>query len=129
MINVGIIGFGIVGSGTAKLLLENKDILSERLGFELKLKRIADLDIVRDRGIKVPEGVLTTDVNHIFDDPDIQIVVELMGGINPAKNFILKAIRRANMLLPPIKLFSPPKVPTYSMPLLRQGSRSDMRHP
>ncbi len=94
MINVGIIGFGIVGSGTAKILLENKDILSERLGFELNLKKIADLDIVRDRGIKVPEGVLTTDVNHIFDDPDIQIVVELMGGINPAKNFILKAIRK-----------------------------------
>lgn len=94
MINIGIIGFGIVGSGTAKVLLENKDILRERLGFELNLKRIADLDIVRDRGIKVPEGVLTTDVNHIFDDPDIQIVVELIGGINPAKNFILKAIQK-----------------------------------
>lgn len=94
MINVGIIGFGIVGSGTAKVLLENKDVLSERLGFELNLKRIADLDIVRDRGIRVPEGVLTTDVNHIFDDPDIQIVVELIGGINPAKKFILKAIEK-----------------------------------
>lgn len=94
MINVGIIGFGIVGSGTAKILLENKDVLSERLGFELNLKRIADLDIVRDRGIRVPEGVLTTDVNHIFDDPDIQIVVELIGGINPAKKFILKAIEK-----------------------------------
>ena len=74
--------------------LEIRTSFSERLGFELNLKRIADLDIVRDRGIKVPEGVLTTDVNHIFDDPDIQIVVELMGGINPAKNFILKAIRK-----------------------------------
>jgi homoserine dehydrogenase len=94
MINVGIIGFGIVGSGTAKVLLENSDILSERLGFELNLKRIADLDIIRDRGIKVPEGVLTTDVNDIFNDPEIQIVVELIGGIRPAKDFILKAIRK-----------------------------------
>ena len=93
MINVGIIGFGIVGSGTAKVLLENKDILRERLGFELNLKRIADLDIKRDRGIKVPEGVLNTDVNTIFNDPDIQIVVELIGGIRPAKDFILKAIQ------------------------------------
>jgi homoserine dehydrogenase len=93
MINVGIIGFGIVGSGTAKVLLEHKDILRERLGFEINLKRIADLDIERDRGIKVPEGVLTTDVNMIFNDPDIQIVVELIGGIRPAKDFILKAIQ------------------------------------
>jgi homoserine dehydrogenase len=94
MINVGIIGFGIVGSGTAKVLLENSDILSERLGFKLNLKRIADLDIIRDRGIKIPEGVLTTDVNDIFNDPEIQIVVELIGGIRPAKDFILKAIRK-----------------------------------
>lgn len=93
MINVGIIGFGIVGSGTAKVLLEHEDILRERLGFEINLKRIADLDIERDRGIKVPEGVLTTDVNMIFNDPDIQIVVELIGGIRPAKDFIMKAIQ------------------------------------
>lgn len=94
MINVGIIGFGIVGSGTAKVLLENNDILRERLGFELNLKRISDLDIKRDRGIKVPEGVLTTDVNDIFNDPDIQIVVELIGGIRPAKDFLIKAIQK-----------------------------------
>jgi homoserine dehydrogenase len=92
MINVGIIGFGIVGSGTAGILLRNSDILSRRLGFPLKLKKIADLDIVTDRGIEISEGVLTTNVNDIFDDPDIQIVAELIGGIRPAKDFILKAI-------------------------------------
>ncbi|TFG35283.1 MAG: homoserine dehydrogenase [Nitrospirales bacterium] len=94
MINAGIIGFGIVGSGTAKVLLENKNILRERRGLDLNLKRIADLDITTDRGIKIPGGVLTTDVNDIFNDPDIQIVVELIGGIRPAKDFILKAIQK-----------------------------------
>jgi len=92
-INIGIIGFGIVGSGTAKVLLANKDILNERLGFKLNLRRIADLDITTDRGIKIPEGVLTTDVNQLFNDPEIDIVVELIGGIRPAKDFILKAIQ------------------------------------
>jgi homoserine dehydrogenase len=92
-INIGIIGFGIVGSGTAKVLLTNKDILNERLGFKLNLRRIADLDITTDRGIKIPEGVLTTDVNQLFNDPEIDIVVELIGGIKPAKDFILKAIQ------------------------------------
>lgn len=94
MVNVGIIGFGIVGSGTAKILLENMDILKERLGFEIHLKRIADLDIERDRGISIPDGVLTKDINMIFDDPDIHIVVELIGGIRPAKDFIQKAIQK-----------------------------------
>lgn len=94
MVNVGIIGFGIVGSGTAKILLENGDLLRERLGFPLELKKIADLDIVRDRGIRVPEGVLTTDVDMILDNPDIHIVVELIGGIHPAKDFMMRAIKK-----------------------------------
>lgn len=92
MINIGIIGFGTVGSGTVKILFGNRDILRERLGFEINLKRIVARNIRKDRGIKVPEGVLTTDVRAVLDDPDIQIVVELIGGINPAKDYILKAI-------------------------------------
>jgi homoserine dehydrogenase len=93
MINVGIIGFGIVGSGTARVLLENKEVIQKRAGFAINLKRIADLDITTDRGFPVPDGILTTDVNTIFNDPEIQIVVELIGGIRPAKDFILKAIQ------------------------------------
>jgi len=92
MINVGIIGFGTVGAGTVRILLENKDVLKDRLGFEVNLKKVADLDITRDRGIKIPEGILTTDANAVLNDPDINIVVELIGGIRPAKDFILKAI-------------------------------------
>jgi len=92
-IAIGIIGFGTVGSGTAKILLNNRDIIRERIGFDLILKRISDLDITRDRGIKVSEGVLTTKAGEILDDPEIDIVVELIGGIHPAKDFILRAIR------------------------------------
>jgi homoserine dehydrogenase len=92
-ISVGIIGFGTVGTGTVKILLENRGVLRERLGFGINLRRIADLDIVRDRGIHVHKGILTTDVDTILNDPEIDIVVELIGGIRPAKDFILKAIR------------------------------------
>ncbi len=91
-ISVGIIGFGTVGTGTARILLENSNLIKKRTGVEFILKRIADLDIKRDRGIKIPEGVLTTDANAIINDPDIDIVVELMGGIRPAKDFMLRAI-------------------------------------
>jgi len=91
-IGVGIIGFGTVGTGTAKILLENRNILSERTGFDIVLKRIADKDTLRDRGVKLPEGILTPDAGEVFKDPDIDIVVELVGGIHPAKDFILRAI-------------------------------------
>ena len=93
MINVGIIGFGTVGTGTVKILLENRDILKERIGFEINLKKIADLDITRDRGISISPDILTTNADDILNDPHIDIVVELIGGIRPAKDFILKAIQ------------------------------------
>ncbi|MBI3593181.1 MAG: homoserine dehydrogenase, partial [Nitrospirae bacterium] len=92
-ISVGIIGFGTVGTGAARILLENSDVIRERTGFDIYLKKIADLDIERDRGIKLPEGALTTDANALINDPDIDIVVELMGGIHPAKEFMLQAIK------------------------------------
>ena len=92
-VSVGIIGFGTVGSGTARLLLENAAVIRERTGIIIALKRIADLDITRDRGISVPAGVLTTDAAAVINDPEIDVVIELMGGIHPAKEFILQAIR------------------------------------
>jgi homoserine dehydrogenase len=92
MINVGIIGFGTVGTGTTRILLDNRDILTERIGFEINLKRIVTRDIHKDRGIKLPEGMLTSDINAVLEDPAIHIVVELIGGITPAKDYILKAI-------------------------------------
>ncbi|HEY6010285.1 MAG TPA: homoserine dehydrogenase [Nitrospirota bacterium] len=91
-INVGIIGFGTVGTGTAKILIENAEILRRRLGAPVKLKTISDLDIKRDRGIKLGEVKLTTDVKDIIGDPDIDVVVELIGGYKPAKEFMLEAI-------------------------------------
>lgn len=92
-ISVGIIGFGTVGTGTARILLENSAVIKKRTGFDVVLKSIADLDIKRDRGLKVPEGVLTTDAASVINDPEIDVIVELMGGIHPAKEFILQALR------------------------------------
>jgi homoserine dehydrogenase len=91
-ISVGIIGFGTVGTGAAKVLLRNASLLKERLGFPIRLKRVSDIDIKRDRGIRLPKGVLTDDTQGLINDPEIDIVVELIGGIHPAKEFILQAI-------------------------------------
>jgi homoserine dehydrogenase len=93
-IQVGLIGFGTVGTGVVKILQENADLITKRVGAPIALVRIADLDVTTDRGVSVPKGVLTTDVRDILDDPDIDIVVELIGGHEPAKRFILQALER-----------------------------------
>lgn len=93
MINIGIIGFGTVGTGTAGILIQNRQLLKDRTGIDINLKKIADLDIKRDRGIKLPKGVLTTNADSLIADPDIHIIVELIGGTTIAKEIILKAIK------------------------------------
>ncbi|OGL42030.1 MAG: homoserine dehydrogenase [Candidatus Schekmanbacteria bacterium RIFCSPHIGHO2_02_FULL_38_11] len=92
-VNVGIIGFGTVGKGTVKVLLNNKEIISERLGAEIKIKKIADLDITASRGIEIKKELLTKDALQVINDPEIDIVAELIGGYSPAKEFILKALK------------------------------------
>lgn len=91
-ISVGLIGFGTVGTGVVKILQKNAGLLFERLGAKIEVKKVADLDIKRSRGVKLKKGVLTTNADAILHDPDIDIVIELMGGIEPARTFILKAI-------------------------------------
>lgn len=91
-INIGLIGLGTVGTGVVRVLKENASVIRERLGAELVLKRAADRDIVRDRGVRFESGVLTTDALEVINDPDISIVIELVGGTTVAKDFILKAL-------------------------------------
>lgn len=92
-VSVGIIGFGTVGTGVVRILLEKHNELKRRLGFSLVLSKIADVDIKRKRDIKLPAGMLTNDVKAVLNNTDIDIVVELIGGIHPARDFILKAIK------------------------------------
>jgi len=92
-IKVGVIGFGTVGSGTVKVLLNNAGVMAERLGFGLELAMVADKDTATDRGIDIG-GRLVDDASKVIDNPDIDIVVELVGGTGIAKDFMLAAIRK-----------------------------------
>jgi homoserine dehydrogenase len=98
-IRIGLLGFGTVGSGTAKILLQNRDILTSRAGVELELKRIAVRNIKADRGFAVSKDILTTDPYAVIRDPQIDIVVELIGGYEPAKTYILEAIRQEKQIV------------------------------
>ncbi|MDH4226375.1 MAG: homoserine dehydrogenase [Deltaproteobacteria bacterium] len=91
-INVGLIGLGTVGTGVARVLLGNADVIKAKLGVELALKMAADKDLKRDRGIDFANGVLSDDANAVLNDPEVSVIVELVGGTTIAKDFIIKAI-------------------------------------
>ncbi|SVC44144.1 uncharacterized protein METZ01_LOCUS296998, partial [marine metagenome] len=91
-ISVGIIGFGTIGSGVVKILQDNSDIIKKRLGVIVEVTKIADLDITTDRGIKVNPKILTTDAQEVINHPEVNVIVELIGGYEPARSLILQAI-------------------------------------
>jgi len=98
-INIGLLGCGTVGTGVAKLLIENKDLLTARVGADLKLKWVADIDIETDRGIQFPAGVLTTDAQKMLNDPEIDMVIEMIGGEGIAKDLMLQAINNGKHIV------------------------------
>ncbi len=93
-INVGLIGWGTVGSGVVKILQENGPLIERRLGSKIALKRIADIDLETERAVKVSRDVLTERAEEVIEDPEIDIVLELIGGEEPARSYILEAFRR-----------------------------------
>ncbi len=90
--NVGLVGFGTIGTGVAKILLENADQLRAKTGITIILKRVCDVDITTPRDVSVPRGVLTTSLDDVLGDPEIEVVIELVGGTTVAKDIILGAI-------------------------------------
>ncbi|NPV48019.1 MAG: homoserine dehydrogenase [Armatimonadetes bacterium] len=92
-INVGIIGFGVVGGGTYETLTRNAERIAARVGAEVRVARVADVDWAREREITCPPELRTTDAAAMVVDPEIHIVVETIGGIDPARELISQAIQ------------------------------------
>ena len=91
-IGIGLAGFGTVGAGVFKHLAQNRDLLSQRLGLGLAVCRIAVRDPKKARDVKAPAELFTARWQDVVDDPQVQIVVELMGGIEEARELIVRAI-------------------------------------
>jgi homoserine dehydrogenase len=94
-IRIGIIGFGNVGSGTYRSLLDNQDRIDRMVGRPVRVKKIADIDWARPRPLPVPVPVelRTEDANAVISDPEISIVVESIGGTDPSLALVLGALR------------------------------------
>lgn len=92
VIKCGLLGFGTIGTGVVRNFQKNGAIIEKRLGGKLELVKIADLDVETDRGVTLEAGVLSADVNDVISNPEVDLVIELIGGYEPAKSFILQAI-------------------------------------
>jgi homoserine dehydrogenase len=99
VIGVGLLGMGTVGRGVYRILKENRAGIEQKVGAPVEIKKVLVRDTARSRGIEVEEGLLTADVSDIMDNPGIDIVVEVMGGINPALDYSLQALKRGKSLV------------------------------
>jgi homoserine dehydrogenase len=92
-VRLGLLGLGTIGAGVAKLLAGQRAMLEERAGCRLTLSAIADVDVRRPReGLDLSRLPMTDDAARVLDDPGIHIVIELIGGLEPARTFILRAL-------------------------------------
>lgn len=93
-VKIGLLGFGTVGTGVYELLEKNREVIKERIGLVPVIKRILVRDPKKIRSISVSPEIFTTSFEDILEDPEISIVCELMGGITPAKEYVLKALQK-----------------------------------
>jgi homoserine dehydrogenase len=98
-VNVGLIGFGTVGSGVVKILREKRSMLADKIGAEISIKKICDKDITSRRNVTVSKDILTRDARELINDPQIDVVVELIGGMHPAKDFIVEALNKGKNIV------------------------------
>jgi len=98
-IGIGIAGLGTVGSGVVRLLESQAEILRNRTGFDFEVRRVAVRDISKARPIELAQGILTDSVDDLLSDPEIEIILELMGGLELAKEFTCKALESGRIVV------------------------------
>lgn len=92
-VQVGIVGMGTVGTGVARVLVESSDRMSSRAGRPVVLKRAVVRDLERNRGLQLPPGILTDDASAVVNDPEIQIAIHLVGGLEPARQIMVDLLK------------------------------------
>lgn len=92
-IKIALLGFGNVGKGVWKIINTNKNEIIKRSGYDIEVAKILVKDMNKKRNIEVPKGILTENPEEIFEDEDIKIVVELMGGNEPALEYMIRAMK------------------------------------
>jgi homoserine dehydrogenase len=92
IVRIGLVGFGTVGSGIVRVLQENADSIAAKTGLRLELAAVVDTNTTSPRPVKLPDGILTSDLSRILDDKTIEIGIETVGGTTIAKEIQLKML-------------------------------------
>ena len=121
-INVGVIGFGTVGSGVVEALIKKRAYLKKRLGVSVNLIKVCDKDLKSKRSVKLPNALLTKNLSDVIDNPKIDIVIELIGGINPAKSIIMRALKNKKHVITANKAL----LSVYKKQLFAQAKKSNV---
>lgn len=98
-INIGVLGLGVVGSGTVRTLRDNEELIASRIGVRLNVAKVAVRDLAKKREIDLPARLLTTRPEELLDDPAIDIVCELIGGVEPARAFVARALENGKSVV------------------------------
>lgn len=93
-VKIGLLGFGNVGRGTYEALNMNKNHIEKKTGISFEISKILVKDVNKNRGINLPSGILTNEISNILKDASIDIVVEVLGGLEPAATYMLEALKR-----------------------------------
>ena len=92
VVRIGLLGCGNVGAALVQLVERQADVIEARTGVRLQISRVAVRNVSRDREVSLPEGVLTRDAHAVVNDPTVDVIVEVMGGIEPARELIATAL-------------------------------------
>lgn len=98
-IQIGILGLGNVGSGVVRVLESNAEAIAHKAGGPIQVKRILVRDLAKARPVEIPPSLLTTDAQEILADPEIDIVCELIGGVEPAHHYVVEALERGKQVV------------------------------
>lgn len=120
VVTLGLIGMGNVGTAVVRLLQENGDLIEKKTGIRLELRRVAVKHLSKRRGIALPAGVLTDRAEAVVADPSLDLVIELMGGISPARRYVLRAMESGKSVVTANKAL----LATWGAQLLSAAGRS-----
>jgi homoserine dehydrogenase len=101
MISIALLGCGTVGAGVYKLMARNREIIAKKTGVQVAIKKVLEKDRRKCLDLNIPEDALAADFEEILNDPSIDMVVELFGGIEPAFSYIIEAMKRGKHVVTP----------------------------
>lgn len=122
-VNIALLGLGNVGRGVWQILNTNKEEIRERSGYDVQISKILVRDPNKARSVEVPEEIITTNPEEIFDDESIKVVIEVIGGIDPAKDYMIRAMRSKKHVVTANKL----AIATYGAELAKVAKEEDVR--